>query len=122
LLHTLLAPKIRGDTLAWVVDAYNILGIHRLQTLQEVSFHLEANQHLPQHFTRYSIKCLFEVHKATIKWFLFFLAMFYQSLQYEKLISSVVIFAKPNLTLGMQPMLFNPLTQPFVNDHSEQLY
>jgi hypothetical protein len=30
LLHTLLAPKVGGDTLAWVVDAYDILGIHRL--------------------------------------------------------------------------------------------
>jgi hypothetical protein len=30
LLHTLLAPETKGDTLAWVVDAYGILGIHYL--------------------------------------------------------------------------------------------
>ncbi len=44
---TLLAPKTKGDTLAWVVDTYDILGIHRLQASQEASLHLEANQHMP---------------------------------------------------------------------------
>ncbi len=69
LLHTLLAPKTGGDTLAWVVDAYDILGIHCLQPSQKVSLHPEANKHLPQHFTWHNIKRLFEVYKATIKWF-----------------------------------------------------
>ncbi len=54
------------DTFAWMVDAYDILGIHHLQASQKVSLHPEANQHLPQHFTRYSIERLFKVHKATI--------------------------------------------------------
>jgi hypothetical protein len=27
----LLAPEVRGDTFVWVIDAYGILGIHRLQ-------------------------------------------------------------------------------------------
>ncbi len=47
--------------------------------------------------------------------------MLYQSLQYEKLVNNVVIFVKLNLTLGMQPMLFNPIAQSFVKDHNEQL-
>jgi hypothetical protein len=63
-----------------VVDAYGILGIHRLQALQEASFHPEANQHLPQHFTWHNIEWLFEVHTTKIKWFLSCLALFYQSL------------------------------------------
>jgi hypothetical protein len=100
LLHTLLAPEVGGDTLVWVVDAYGILGIHRLQASQEASLHLEANQHLTQHFTWHNIECFFEVYKATIKWFLFCLVLFYQSSQYEKLVSSVVMFAKPSLNLG----------------------
>jgi hypothetical protein len=79
LLHTLLTPEARGDTFAWVVDAYGMLGIHCLQALQEAFFHLEANQHLLQHFTQHNIKHLFEVHKATIEWFLFCLALFYQN-------------------------------------------
>jgi len=37
LLHTLLAFEAKGDTFAWVVDAYGILGIHRLQASQEAS-------------------------------------------------------------------------------------
>jgi hypothetical protein len=69
LFHTLLAFEGWGDTLAWVVDAYSILGIHHLQALQEASFHPKANLHLPQHFTRHNIECLFEVHKTTIEWF-----------------------------------------------------
>jgi hypothetical protein len=91
-----------------VVNAYGILGIHRLKASQEASFHPEASQHLPQHFTRHNIKHLFEVHKATIEWLIFYLALFYQSSQYEKLVISAVIFAKPNLTLDTQPMLFSP--------------
>ncbi len=51
----------------------------------------------------------------------FCLALFYQSPQYEKFVNSVVIFAKPSLTLGTQPMLFNPVAQPFIKDHSKQL-
>jgi hypothetical protein len=47
LFHTLLAPEAGGDTFTWVVDAYSIFDIHRLQTSQEASFHPEANQHLP---------------------------------------------------------------------------
>ncbi len=43
LFHTLLTPKARGDTLTWVVDAYDILGIHRMQALQEASLHPEAS-------------------------------------------------------------------------------
>jgi hypothetical protein len=100
LLHTLLAPEARGDTLAWVIDAYCILSIHCLQESQEASLHPEASQHLPQHFTWHNIELLFKVHKATIKWLLFCLALFYQSSQYEELVNSAVIFAKPNLTLG----------------------
>jgi hypothetical protein len=52
----------------------------------------------------------------------FFLALFYQNPQYEELVNSALIFAKPNLTLGTQPILFNPLAQPFVQNHSEQLF
>jgi hypothetical protein len=63
LLHTLLAPKAGGDTLAWVVDAYGILGIHQLQASQEASFHPEANQQLPKHFMRHNIERLFKVYK-----------------------------------------------------------
>jgi hypothetical protein len=70
---------------------------------------------------RRNIKCLFEVHRATIKWLLFCLVLFYQSLQYEKLVNSVVSFAKHGLTLSTQLMLFNLVVQPFVKDHSEQL-
>jgi hypothetical protein len=77
LLHTLLAPQTRGDTLAWVVDAYGILGRHYLQALQEVSLHLKASQHLPQHFMWQIIERLFEIYKVTIEWFLFLLALFY---------------------------------------------
>jgi hypothetical protein len=117
----LLAPEARGDTLAWVVDAYGILDIHRLQASQEASFHPEASQHLLEHFTQHNIERLFEVHKTEIEWIFFCLNLFYQSLQYEKLVSNAIIFAKPSLTLGTQPMLFSPLTQPFVKDHSEQL-
>jgi hypothetical protein len=95
-----LAPKARGDTLTWLVDAYNILGIHCLQTSKEAFFHPEANQHLQQHFTWHNIEHLFEVHKTTIEWFLFCLVLFYQNLQYAELVSSVLIFVKPNLTLG----------------------
>jgi hypothetical protein len=79
LLHTLLAPKVGGDTFVWVVDAYDILGIHRVQASQEMSFHPKVSQHLPKHFTRHNIKHIFEVHKAAIEWFLFCLALFYQS-------------------------------------------
>jgi hypothetical protein len=68
--------------------------------LQEASFHPEVSQHLPKHFTRHNIERLFEVHKATMEWFFFCLALFYQNLQYEELVSSVVIFVKPSLTLG----------------------
>jgi hypothetical protein len=92
-----------------VVDAYGILGIHRLQASQEASLHPKAGQHLPQHFTRHNIERLFEIHKTTIKWFLFCLVLFYQSSQYEELVSSAIIFTKSNLTLGTQPMLFSPL-------------
>jgi len=46
-----LALEAEGDTLAWVADAYGILGIHRLQASQEASLHPKAIQHLPQHFT-----------------------------------------------------------------------
>ncbi len=120
MLHTLLTLEARGNTFAWVVDAYDILGIHHMQALQETSFHFEASQHLSQHFTWHNIERLFEVHKKTeIKCLLFCLALFYQNSQYEKLVSSVLIFAKPSLTLGTQPMLFSPLIQPFVKDHSE---
>jgi hypothetical protein len=87
LLHTLLAPEVGGDTLAWVVDTYGILGIHHLHALQEASFHLEARQHLPQHFTWHNIERLFEVQKSTIEWFFFCLALFYSSPQYEKSVS-----------------------------------
>jgi hypothetical protein len=66
LFHTLLTPKAGGDTFTWVVDAYGIFGIHRLQASQEASFHPEAGQHFPQHFMRHNIERLFEVHKATI--------------------------------------------------------
>ncbi len=121
MLHTLLAPEAGGDTFDWVVDAYSILSIHRLQASQEASLHPEASQHMPQHFTRHNIKRLFKVHKTKIEWLFFCLALFYQSSQYEKLVSSVIIFAKPSLTLGTQPMLFSPLAQPFVKDHSKQL-
>jgi hypothetical protein len=96
----LLALQTKGNTLAWVVDAYGILGIHYMQALQEVSLHFEASQHLPQHFMWHIIKRLFEIYKVTIEWFLFFLALFYQSSQYEELVSSALIFAKPSLTLG----------------------
>ncbi len=100
MLHTLLAPKAGGDTLDWVVDVYGIFGIHCLQASQEASLHPEASQHLPQHFTRHNIEHFFEVHKIDIEWFLFCLALFYQSLQYEELVNSAIIFTKPNLTLG----------------------
>jgi hypothetical protein len=83
-----------------VVDVYCIVGIHHLQASQEASFHPEASQHMPQHFTQHRVERLFEVHKATIEWLLFCLALFNQSLQYEKLVNNAVIFAKPNLTLG----------------------
>jgi hypothetical protein len=73
----LLAPEVGGDTFAWVVDAYDILAIHRLQVLQELSLHLEGSQHLPQHFTWHNIEHLFEVHKIEIEWFLFCLVLFY---------------------------------------------
>jgi hypothetical protein len=71
LLHTLLAHEARGDTLAWVVDVYYIVGIHCLLASQEVSLHPEASQHLPQHFTQHSIERLFEVYKTEIEWLLF---------------------------------------------------
>jgi hypothetical protein len=64
--------------------------------LQEASLYLEANQHLPQHFTPRNIERLFEVYKTTIEWFLFCLTLFYQSSQYEELVSSAVIFVKPS--------------------------
>jgi hypothetical protein len=73
----MLAPEARGDTIAWVVDVYDIFSIHRLQALQETSLHPKPSQHLPQHFTRHNIERLFEVHKITIEWFLFCLALFY---------------------------------------------
>jgi hypothetical protein len=76
-----------------------------------MSFHLEANQHLPKHFMWHNIERFFQVHKITIEWLLFCLALFYQSSQYEKLVNSAVIFAKPSLILGTQPMLFNPFTK-----------
>jgi hypothetical protein len=38
----------------------------------------------------------------------FCLVLFYQSSQYEELVSNEVTFAKFSLTFGMQPMLFNP--------------
>jgi hypothetical protein len=79
LFHTLLAPKVGGDTFTWVVDAYGILGIHHLQASQEASFHPEASQHLSQHFTWHSIKRLFEIHKTEIEWFFFCHALFYQN-------------------------------------------
>jgi hypothetical protein len=104
-----LTPEARGDTLAWVVDAYGILGIHRLHASQETSFHLEANQHLPQHFTRHNIEHLFEVHKIVIEWLLFCLVLFYHSSQYKELVNSAIIFMKLSLTFGTQPMLFSPL-------------
>ncbi len=44
-----------------------------------------------------NIERLFEVHKTIIEWFLFYFVLFYQSSQYEKLVSSVVIFVKLNL-------------------------
>jgi hypothetical protein len=69
----------------------------------------------------HNIERLFEVHKATIKWLLFCLALFYQNPQYEDLVNSAIIFVKPNFTFGMQPMLFNPLAYPFVKYPSEQL-
>jgi hypothetical protein len=119
LLHTLLAREAGGDTLTWVVDAYGILGIHYLQALQEMSFHHEASQHLPQHFTLHNVEHIFEVHKTTIECFFFCLALFQQSSQYEELVSNVVILMKPSLTLGTQPMLFSPFTQPFVKDDNE---
>jgi hypothetical protein len=73
LLHTLLALKARGDdTLAWVVDAYGILGIHRLHASQEMSLHLKASQHLPQHFMCHNIERFFEIHKTTIECFALF--------------------------------------------------
>jgi hypothetical protein len=77
LLHTLLAFEARGDTFAWVVNAYGILGIHRLQASQEESLHLKASQHLPKHIMWHNIEHLFEVHKATIEWLLFCPALFY---------------------------------------------
>jgi hypothetical protein len=101
LLHTLLALEAGGDTLTWVVDAYGILGIHHLQASQEVSLHPEASQHLPQQFTQHNIERLFEVHKTKIEWLIFCLALFYQSSQYEELVSSAIIFVKPSLTFGM---------------------
>jgi hypothetical protein len=121
LLHTLLALEAGGDTLTWVVNAYGIFGIHCLQALQEASFHPEANQHLPWHFTQHNIECIFEVHKIIIEWGFFYIVLFYKSSQYEKLVNSAIIFAKPSLTLGTQPMLFSSLIQPFVKDHNEQL-
>jgi hypothetical protein len=66
-----------GDNLTWVVDAYGIFGIHRLQAVQKVFFHLKASQQLPQHFMRHNIERLFEIHKATIEWLLFCLVLFY---------------------------------------------
>jgi hypothetical protein len=60
----------------------------------------KASQHLPQHFTWHNIKCLFEIYKTTIEWFLFCLVLFYQSSQYEELVSSAIIFVKPSLTLS----------------------
>jgi hypothetical protein len=42
LFHTLLPPQAGGDTLAWVVNAYGILGIHRLQASQKTSLHPKA--------------------------------------------------------------------------------
>jgi len=44
LFHTLLTLEARGDTFGWVVDVYDILGIHRLQASQETSFHPKASQ------------------------------------------------------------------------------
>jgi len=38
LFHTLLVPEVGGDTLSWVVDAYSIFDIHRLQASQEASY------------------------------------------------------------------------------------
>jgi hypothetical protein len=58
---------------------------------------------------RLSIEHLFEIHKAAIEWLLFCLVLFYQNSQYEELVNSVVIFAKPSLTFGTQPMLFSPV-------------
>jgi hypothetical protein len=72
-----LAPQTRGETFVWVVDANDILCIHSLQALQEASFYLEASQHLPQHFIWHNIKCIFEVHKTTIDWLFFYIALFY---------------------------------------------
>jgi hypothetical protein len=63
----LLTPKPGNDTLAWVVDACDILGIHHLQALQEASIHLETNQHLSQHFMQQNIERFFEVHKTAIE-------------------------------------------------------
>jgi hypothetical protein len=77
LFHTLLALEAGGDTFAWVVDAYDILGIHHLQASQEASLHLEASQHLSQHFMRHNIERIFEVHKTKIEWLLFCLVLFY---------------------------------------------
>jgi hypothetical protein len=121
LLHTLLALEAGGDNLAWAVDAYGILGIHCLQASRKASLHFETSKHLPQHFMRHNIEHFFDVHKSTIEWLFFCLTLFYQSPQYEKLVSSVLIFAKPSLTLGVQPTLFNPFAQPFVKNHSKQL-
>jgi hypothetical protein len=101
LLHTLLALEAGGDTLTWVINVYGILSIHRLQASQKASLHLEANQHLPQHFIRHSIERLFEVHKVVIKLLFFCFILFYQRSQYEELVTGAIIFAKPNLTLGM---------------------
>jgi hypothetical protein len=89
----LLTLEAGGDTLAWVVDAYGMFGIDRLQALQEESLHPKASQYLPEHFTQHSIERLFEVHKGAIEWFLFLLALFYQSSQYEKLVNNAIIFA-----------------------------
>jgi hypothetical protein len=64
-----LAPEAGGDTFTWVVDAYGILGIHRLQTSQKTSLHPKDSQYLPQHFTRHNIERFLEINKIEIKFF-----------------------------------------------------
>ncbi len=72
MFHTLLTPEARGDTLAWVVDAYGIFGIHRLQALQEASLHPEASQHLPTSARLFFFKFCKCLHAHTLDFRIFF--------------------------------------------------
>jgi hypothetical protein len=105
-------------SLGWLMHTVSLAYIAYMHH-KKLPSNLRPTKHLPQHFMLHNIERLFEVHKATIERLIFCLALFYQSSQYEKLVNSAVIFAKPSLSLGTQPMLFNPLIQPFVKYHNE---